>query len=261
VATARLRELLAGPARPGALVHAGRDATYVDVGDRCVGVLSRRAVHVPCGIRTTLDSLPLLAPAATVLAGNGVLAIGSLRVRVARLVDTTPPSWFRDSSPALLAPRPSRDRRWLRCALGSLRTTVANELPARALDDLRAGDPAAVHALLGRGSGLTPLGDDVLCGWLATTRLLADPGRPAVAAEVLRLAPGRTTRFSAELVACAVEGETIPEFRRLLAALAAGTGVDDALADLVAVGHTSGAGLAHGCLLALDRAAERQAAA
>jgi hypothetical protein len=257
-ATARLRGLLAGPARPGVLVHAGRDAAYVELGGRCVGVLSARAVHVPCGIRTTLTSLPRLDRDAPVVAGAGVLTIGPLAVGIARLVDPTPPRTLVE-----VRAREPRDLRRLLRGPGceALAGSVTDELPEPALASLRAGDPAAVPALLGRGSGLTPLGDDVLCGWLATTRALDDPARPAVAAEALRLAPARTTVFSAELIACAVDGEVVPQFRRLLAALAAGTGVADALADLVAVGHTSGAGLAHGCLLALDRAAERRAAA
>jgi hypothetical protein len=155
------------------------------------------------------------------------------------------------------------ERRWSGCELASLETSVgeaAAELPTTALDALRTGDPAVVGALLGRGSGLTPLGDDVLCGWLATSRLLEDPARPAAAAEALRLARARTTPFSAELVACAVEGEVIPEFGRLLAALGRGTGVDDALAALLRVGHTSGAGLALGGGIALDRPAHGVAA-
>jgi hypothetical protein len=277
VATARLRDLLAGPARPGVLVHVGRDATYVDLGERCVGVLSAAAVQVPCGIRTTLPALPPLDRAAPVSVGDRVLTLGPLRVRVARLVDLTTAPGFRGSSLALLAPQPAErprslrrdERRWLgcgalvlRCELasleGSLETSVAAaaaELPAAALAALRAGDPAAVPALLGRGSGLTPLGDDVLCGWLATSRLLDDPARPAVAAATVELAARRTTRLSAELLACAVDGEVLPELRRLLAALAAGTGVDDALAALLRVGHTSGAGLALGCAIALGASA------
>jgi hypothetical protein len=101
----------------------------------------------------------------------------------------------------------------------------------------------------------------VLCGWLATTRLLDDAARTAVAAEALRLAPERTTRLSAELVACAVDGEVIPQFRRLLLALSTGTGVGDAVAVLRTVGHTSGAGLTLGALLALQGAAGHREAA
>jgi hypothetical protein len=247
-ASVRLRALLAGPALTGTVVHTGADATYVDLGDRVVGVLSSRAVHVPCGIRTALPTLPALPRSAPVVAGDGVLAIGPLRVHVARLVDVIPQPWSRGSQ--------ARTSTWARTS-----AAVGAELPASALAALRAGDPAAVAALLGRGSGLTPLGDDVLCGWLATSRLVEDPARPAVAAEALRLAPGRTTRLSAELVACAVDGEVVPQFRRLLTALAVGAGVDGALAALLDVGHTSGAGLALGCRLSLEADHGRRAAA
>jgi hypothetical protein len=105
-----------------------------------------------------------------------------------------------------------------------------------------------VAALLGRGDGLTPYGDDVLCGWLAVHRAAAVP-TPEVDAAVLALSP-TTTLLSATLLDCATHGEVVPEFRAWIAAL--GTRAEPAAERaLAAVGHTSGRGLLEGAHRAL----------
>jgi len=109
-------------------------------------------------------------------------------------------------------------------------------------------DPAAVGRLVGRGDGLTPLGDDLLCGWLALHRA-AGVTTPEIDAAVLALLH-RTTLLSATLLDCALHGEVLPQFAAYVAAL--GTPHEPtAAAALAAVGHTSGAGLLHGAHLAL----------
>nr|WP_281380895.1 DUF2877 domain-containing protein [Nocardioides panaciterrulae] len=106
---------------------------------------------------------------------------------------------------------------------------------------------AQVAHLVGRGGGLTPLGDDVLCGWLATHRAAGRP-TPVVDAAVRSLA-ARTTLLSATLLDCALHGEVLPEFASYLTAV--GTPDEPArAARLAAVGHTSGGGLLYGALLA-----------
>ncbi len=99
-----------------------------------------------------------------------------------------------------------------------------------------------------RGDGLTPYGDDVLCGWLAIHRAAGVPS-PDLDEAVRRLLP-RTTLFSATLLDCAMRGEVIPEFAAYAASL--GTPAQAAAeATLTAVGHTSGAGLLEGARWAL----------
>ena len=71
--------------------------------------------------------------------------------------------------------------------------------------------------LVGRGDGLTPYGDDVLCGWLAVHRA-AGIATPEVDAEV-RAHLQRTTLLSATLLDCAVHGEVIPEFAAFVGTL------------------------------------------
>jgi hypothetical protein len=211
---------------------------YAEVDGRCVGLLAHSAVQVPCGIRTTLPSLDARPGDAVRLHGRGRLTVAGYDVQARRTVPVRPVR-FRDRA---------RAGSTLRRLLLPRLAPVLAELPRAGLQALGAGDPAAVPQLLGRGSGLTPLGDDVLCGWLACT-----PGQSRVAAEVARLAPQRTTVLSTTLLDCARHAETVPEFGRLAAALDRDDAEDCAAAvdDLVAVGHTSGAGLALGCLVAL----------
>jgi hypothetical protein len=117
--------------------------------------------------------------------------------------------------------------------------------------------PAAVARLVGRGDGLTPWGDDVLCGWLALHHALGAP-TPAVEDAVRRALP-RTTTLSATLLECALAGEVADPLGAFLRAL--GTPAEDAArAALEALGHSSGRGLAHGVDLARSALAEGRAA-
>jgi uncharacterized protein DUF2877 len=103
--------------------------------------------------------------------------------------------------------------------------------------------PVDVASLVGRGDGLTPYGDDVLCGWLAVTRA-AGIATPDVDAAVRGRAP-TTTLLSATLLDCAMAGEAVPEFVAWLA----GTGPVE---DVERIGHSSGRGLVEGARLALS---------
>jgi hypothetical protein len=233
--TSWLSDRLAEPSRDAVVVHVGRDAVYLDDGGRCIGILARAAVRVPCGLQTALDDLTVLGElhaAEPARVGDGRVGLGETDVVVARLFDARVPELTHRSA----GPRPGAREALAR---------VTAELGAAALEMLAAGTPAAVSMLLGRGSGLTPLGDDVLCGWMAASLAAGRPAGP-VAAEVDRLAATRTTVLSATLLECAARGEVLPELRAVL--------VGAPLDMLVRVGHTSGAGLATGLLLA-ERAA------
>jgi hypothetical protein len=109
--------------------------------------------------------------------------------------------------------------------------------------------PASVGRLLGAGGGLTPLGDDVLCGWIATHRAAGVP-TPGVD-DAVRSGLRRTTLLSATLLECALHGEVLPQLGRFLRAI--GTRDEPgATAALLGVGGSSGAGLLWGARLALD---------
>jgi hypothetical protein len=197
---------------PVPLVHRGPDAVYVDVAGRCVGVVGTRATAVPCALRAAVDRLPDVASAAL---SGGVLHLDREPVVVGRLLDVRVPRLHR---------------------------LFVSRAP-------KSGAVPDVASLVGRGDGLTPYGDDVLCGWLAVTRAAGVP-TPEVDARVSELA-STTTLLSATLLDCAMHGEVIPQFAAWLGAL--GTSEEEPReAALARVGHTSGRGLLEGARLALS---------
>jgi hypothetical protein len=225
-ASTAVRDLLV-PGRSGRVVAVFPTCAYVELAGRLVAVEAAGGLQLPCAV--LLGATPATGPLAGVSPGDdastgpGGLRLGPLTVEVAR--------WWKPA-----APRGARP-------LGP-----AHEAP---------GLTAAVLDLLGRGPGLTPAGDDLLAGLLvglAGRPDLRDPLAGAVLAE----APLRTTWLSAELLAYAAQGRAAPAVVAVADALA-GYGDDDALPRalpaLLAVGHTSGAALARGLLLAADTVA------
>ena len=181
--------------------------------------------------------------------GGGALQIGSTSVRVRRTVDASVPclDWAEaDPMSQMLA-----------SSLAGREHPVRSELSSTSLSLLEAGDPAAAALLLGRGSGLTPVGDDVLAGWRVTVGA-ARPGSCPVARQVARLADRATTLLSATLLDRAAAGDVVPEFRDLFRQLrrqgqgGGPEGLDRVVDRILAIGHTSGAGMLLGCLIALD---------
>jgi len=219
----RVRDRLAqaedGPVR---VLHRGPHALYLALapsrgsGDPgwCVGVVDAVATQVPCALRTpSLASIP--GEVASV--HDGVLHVDGVALRVGRVLDVTVPSIAGGRA-------------------GGPRTDVRVETPQ--------GAPEAwVAELVGAGRGLTPYGDDVLCGWLAIHRAAGVP-TPAADAAVRSLLH-RTTLLSATLLDCALHGEVLPEFAAWVGALGA-PAEPAATAALEAVGHTSGRGLLAG---------------
>lgn len=215
----RLREATDGPRE---VVHASSTAIYVDLDGSCLGLVSATATRVPCALWSTLPDLAVLEPVVRV--HDGRLLLGDRPVRVTRLVDPRVSRVGRHEDPGF-APR--------------IPMTPDLDLPVD-------GRLTAAHLdrLLGRGPGLTPLGDDVLAGWLTTRAALGRPDEVLAAAVRRRL--GATTLLSATLLDCAVRGEALPQLADWLAE------PTDSTADaLLAVGATSGAGLLAGAGLAL----------
>ena len=118
---------------------------------------------------------------------------------------------------------------------------------------------SAGEALQGRGSGLTPTGDDVLAGLLLFTHW-ADPQGAAPAEVAQRAATGDLSRA---FLAWAAVGQSIQPLHDLVAAaeaaatasdrrgkLAAQDRFDQAAAHLAAIGHSSGKALLAGLGLA-----------
>lgn len=250
----RVRDLLRStPDGPVRVVHVGLAALYVEVSGRAVGVLAAGATRVPCGLRTRLSSIkdlvPLLstsAPPSAYLVG-GTLHVGSRPLPVGRIEATYVPPLRHgvvrstEASPGTVEATPPATVTGLAAAL------TAELVPHGRLD------ATGVDRLIGRGEGLTPLGDDVVAGWLAMHRAAGVPTPEVDAA--CRRALDRTTLLSATLLDCALHGEVIPEYAAWVAALGTPAAPRRA-ARLRAVGATSGAGLLHGATLALDHLQE-----
>ncbi|MCW2793950.1 MAG: hypothetical protein JWO76_3048 [Nocardioides sp.] len=235
-APTRVHDLLrAAPDGDLRVLHRGRHAVYVDLGGWCLGVVGADAAAVPCALRLRTPDLAEIHGASAYV-GSGVLHLDGTPLVVGRIVDVRvaradlegAARYTADSVTTQATPPASVAE-----FVGPL------HLPARL-------DPAAVGRLVGLGDGLTPLGDDILCGWLATHRAAGVP-TPDVDAAVRALMP-RTTLLSATLLDCALHGEVLPEFAAYLSALG---DRETAAARLAAVGHTSGAGLLYGARLAL----------
>jgi len=120
-------------------------------------------------------------------------------------------------------------------------------------DGLRPGE------LIGAGPGLTPAGDDLLAGALVAAHATDDP-RLAGWRSVLREHPAldRTTAVSRAMLQCALDGYATPELADYVYAVCADDRhsswreLDRATANLLAVGHSSGAALMTGVLHTLS---------
>ncbi|WP_167002006.1 DUF2877 domain-containing protein [Mumia sp. ZJ430] len=235
-ATAGVAAVLRGPRRVATIVARSPYAVYAQDRHTVVAVLARDAVVVPCGLATGWNHV---GDAREVVLGAGRCTVDGREVRVGRLVDATVRPVIADAGPV------AADADELLAAV----MPHLPGLPEGTYDALRADDPAAATALLGRGPGLTPLGDDVLAGWLVGRYARGHRGG-RVAAAVLTDAPARTTTVSAVLLAHAVRGEAVPQLRAYLADPEDPT----TLAALRAVGHTSGTGLALGVALSVPLA-------
>ena len=245
-ASAAVRPLLGGLVE-GTLLGAGESGAWARLGDTVVVLLPAGATRPPNGIEVPRALLPLLEPGAACRADAGGFEVADWRLEIRG-------SWD---------PRP----RLPRVGSTALRAAAA-ALPAPPVKDeglgaaLTAGDPRGVleaaRRLVGKGPGLTPLGDDVLIGALAGAGLLGEATGDRrlahlVAATALpldALARERTTALSATLLRHAGRGEVDDASAGLLRALCGRGDPEAALHALLALGHSSGTGLATGLLVA-----------
>lgn len=117
---------------------------------------------------------------------------------------------------------------------------------------------AAAEGLIGLGPGLTPSGDDFLCGFLAALRAVSasDSGLAAFLDRVTGAADGAlpfaaTTDVSAAFLAEAFAGRfgaALTAFADAARGLPPRSGCGDATAELLGIGHSSGSDAAAGFL-------------
>jgi hypothetical protein len=234
-----------------------RHAVNLELAGRdLIAVLSRPPGRVPNGVHLAdeVDFLTVgLDAGAAVELGDGLLCL-----RDDLLVDLRwAPPWSLDLAPVAPA-APERLAANRARARARARAEPPLLAPGRALVralETFAPEPveAAVAALIARGPGLTPAGDDLLLGTLAVLQAADHPAAPVLAGALLG-ALDRTTPISAALLRLAAAGQHAELVGRLTAALLAGDGLDvDAALDVLLVqASTSARSAAHGAVLGLE---------
>jgi Protein of unknown function (DUF2877) len=243
-ASVLLRDLLAGPVRP-AKVLAARPAaaTYLEAGERVLAIVATGGVRLPCAA--------MLAAGGRLPAARSRLAVGRGAVHEDGRQLVAIRRWF-DPRVRLAGVDRRAVARFAHVvgSRGGVDALLPDDAPDRLAAGLASGDAVgAVSVLLGRGTGLTPAGDDLVAGALATLRALGSPAADELGAAVRALAPAATTRLSAALLEAADVGGLVPEAAGVLRALAGGGDVETAAGRLVDLGHTSGWHLAAGLLV------------
>ncbi|WP_395105984.1 DUF2877 domain-containing protein [Actinomadura sp. SCN-SB] len=267
-ASLALRPVLDAPRRPARVIAVFPSAVYLEsrtgTEPRVVAVVTSDAVRLPNAVVVvaTCRERPFRAvrEGAEAWAGEGRVEIDGLETKVRR--------WW-DPSPAL-GPVPvatlAHGLRSLEAALADAGGTARGGLyghpdPVLLADRCEAGDLAgtieAAERIVGLGPGLTPSGDDILCGLLLSLRLLGGAARPGgravwladwLGAAVTADAGTRTTALAATLLHCAASGAAGAEVAAVLRAVAGLEPAAPAVRRLLAAGHTSGADLASGVL-------------
>ena len=234
------------------LLGASSNAAWVQAGGHVLVLSGPGGIRLPNGVTVAEPADVVRACSGDrCVVGDGQLEIGAVKASVVRWWDPHPS--LESISPSALA---------LHCADARQRFDCPDdEGLGRALEN---EDPAAVRhsmcALLGKGEGLTPEGDDILAGMLAGLRLLGPvlgaPGArgmlAAVAPIVLTEAPFRTTALAAALLRHAVAGEVADPVAAFLQALTGRGSLEGAVAELRKMGNTSGLATGCGILLAAE---------
>lgn len=269
-ASVALRDVLCGPPRVARVCGISGPACYLDIDGDIVAIEGPGGAGLPNAVRVAHPARPPLALAVDddVVLGGRALTVDLRELPVHR--------WW---DPQVRIGSSHLDEADVAVAVATLRSVAAGvddgaavgaaaRVDVTALGQaLRAGDDdrvtAEARALLGRGPGLTPSGDDVLAGVLATLRVLG-PSRPArVAGRVGAMAnalarvavdeaPRRTTALSAQLLAHADVGAVALPVGDVLRAVAGRGELVAAAVRLARVGHTSGDDLLTGIALAVD---------
>jgi hypothetical protein len=240
-----------------------------------VAVLTRDAVDLPVGVRLAVSADELdqaggwaAHPGNLVFVGAGKVALPAAEVVVTRTraaaihrlpVDRTEPHRRPDTNVQSTGQNRAVDRA---PAPNNALLTTSTELARRALAGQEVN--AAVAGMVGAGQGLTPSGDDALCGILLTLRALGRLDAHAAVALAVRGRLGATTSISAALLCAAADGWAAPPVIRLLTRITAASPAgshtildtqDRDVLTILAIGHTSGADLLTGVTATLAEAA------
>lgn len=245
-----LRPVLQGPERQGRVIAAYPVGCYIAV-DAAPGVLAltgTAASRLPNAAVIAAPELPFRVRSGdTVRLGGAAITLRGVAISIRR---------WRDPSPLLGRVDPARLARGLSTLESIALPGGIDDHPAvaRLTAACRTGDPHRIAEagppLVGLGPGLTPSGDDLLAGVLFGFRALGSARAADLLASPVLAAASRTTPISAALLRCAAAGQPCGEAADLLLAVTADGDVADAAERLRRLGHTSGADLARGLILA-----------
>ncbi|MEV0583412.1 DUF2877 domain-containing protein [Nonomuraea sp. NPDC050310] len=262
-ASAAIRPVLEAPRRPARVLAVFPAGAYLEVRTELepsvIAVLTGEATRLPNSVLLTVP-LPHLTVGDEAGVGDGSIELGPLSLRVRRWWDPAPPPGQTDlvrlaRAVPDLAPDGSQ---------GLAGNGTVDRLAQSCRRGWLLGALTSAEQLVGLGPGLTPSGDDVLCGLLVTLRHLGRAARVPramwladwLAPTVTFDARTRTTPLSATLLHCAAAGAASPEVSGVLRGLTGRAPLEAAVRRLRAVGHTSGADLAQGISIGLDSVLE-----
>ncbi len=270
-ASLAVRALLHGPTRQGRVIASLAAVTYLEFPQsvpepRVIAISSPETLRLPNAIVASLPAggPEAAGPADTPWAGGGLVAADGTVIRVRRWWDPSPV--FGPLSRARLEQGASNLAKV--CATARDGPGLeGHDGPAQLASCCASGDLAgaveAAEHLVGLGPGLTPSGDNVLCGVLLALRLLGGAisgGTRSVwladwlSAAVTSYARQRTTPLAASLLHCASRGQAAAEVCAVLQAVAGAEPVEPAARRLLTAGRGAAADLAWG-LVAGCRAA------
>lgn len=245
-ASVALRPMLEGPSRRAELMGVSRHAAWVDVDGDVVVVSDAEAVRLPNALELSLFRLD------SWIRETDLVEIGTGMMKIADL-DIVPRRWF-DPRPVLRSTPVDQ----LHAALAILKEVAQPRSHPELQQALQFADANGLvrtaAELLGGGEGLTPEGDDVVAGALAAYVLLGTATGKSIqwltTAGLEEWAQRRTTGFSYSLIVHALRGEVAQPFAGVLRGLVGDEHLPAAVAQLQAVGHTSGQALIEGILAA-----------
>lgn len=261
-----MSDVVTGRRRDGRVLASFPKALYLLLEEPAcvVALVTHDAVRLPNAlvVASGADEEPFAPVEANsrVRAAEGYVAAGDVVVTAASWWDPVPRLGAVDAATveARAATVSRRIDHWPDAHAGDREALLAGY--AALADAAARADPAdgaaAVAGLVGLGPGLTPAGDDLLGGTLASSLLIGEAvGNHAAVAfaravgEAAAAHSAATSLVSAALLHHAGRGAVADQVASLLRALVGRGDPDRAAADLLAVGHTSGSDLAAGVLL------------
>ncbi len=242
-ASVALQPVLSAAPVEGRVLGVNSAAIWLRVGNECI-VIERNGAGLPNGVTTVVPLPDRVVTGETAVVGDGAVVTRASVITIRRWWDPQPRLAEFDAADSLaaferLGPPETND-----CGLEAALTT--GHKPSIV---------GSAVALVGLGDGLTPAGDDILSGTVATLRLhrsaraahLADILIPAV----LAAAEERTTLLSRSLLHHAAHGRVVRPVADLFTSLFGSSDPTDSYRRLLAIGHSSGPALAAGIRIGL----------